>query len=281
MVGNTGTPKARALGAELRAARERAGVSQRALSRQLGIANSTLSRWEDGHRMPPVEDVAAILGILGVSGEQREHLLQLARNPDSSHWVSVGMPDQQRQLAALLEFERTATRITDVSPLLITGMLQTADYARAIMVSGGVPPMEVPTRVAVRVGRREMLHRDDPVHLVAVVGEAALRTMIGGPEVMAEQLRFLVKVSALPNVDLRVLPLDIGWNPSLEGPFVLLEFERATPIVHLENRRSAMFLHEKEDVDAYRLAVDSVLAAAMSPEESSEVIAEEIKRLES
>ncbi|WP_093266670.1 helix-turn-helix domain-containing protein [Saccharopolyspora shandongensis] len=274
------TPKARALGAELRRAREEAGLGLRQLAAQLGTSHATVSRWENGARSPKPEDVAAYLAKVDASAELRAELVELARDPDGSHWLSVGMPDQHRQLAALLEIEREATHITTVSPLLVPGLLQTADYARTIMIAAEVPNDEVDMRVAVRLGRREAIIRKDAAELRAFIGESVLHQLIGGAAVMAEQLRALLKYSDMENVDLRVIPMSSGWHPGLEGPFSLDRFEDRTPVVQLENRISALFLHEPGEVAAYEHAVDKVAEEAMSSTESSELITEALTRME-
>jgi transcriptional regulator with XRE-family HTH domain len=279
MASNTRTPKARALGTALRDARNARGLSLRALAGQLGKDPSILSRWETGERAPQPTDVAQILTILGVNGERYDEIIELTRGTDEPRWLAVSLPEQRQQLAALLEFEQAASAIIEASPLLIPGLLQTSSYVRAIMSGGSVPADEIETRVAVRVGRRDVLTRRDPVRFVALIGQAALKQMIGNVEVMTEQLRHLLAMAELPNVDLRVVPFSSGWHPALEGPFVVIESEQE-PVVHLENRRSGMFLHEDEDVDTYRQAADAVLQAAMSPEDSAGLIAEEVDRME-
>ena len=189
------TPKARAIGAELRKARKAAGFTLRRLAVELGTSHASVSRWETGARTPRPHDVAAYLARVGAGAEIREELVELAQDPDGSHWLSVGMPDQQRQVATLLELEREAKQLTTVSPLLIPGLLQTGDYARAIMTLADVPAEEIDTRVAVRVGRRDVITRRSPVELRAYVGEMALRAIIGGPDAMSYQLEQLVPVS--------------------------------------------------------------------------------------
>ncbi|MEV0050866.1 DUF5753 domain-containing protein [Saccharopolyspora shandongensis] len=183
-------------------------------------------------------------------------------------------------MAALLDFERKASHITDVSPLLIPGLLQTGDYARAIMVTGEVPAAEVETRVLVRVGRREVLTRRNPAKLLALVGETAIRQKIGDLQVTLDQLQHLLTVAEWPNVDLHVIPSATGWHPALEGPFFLIDFDDEQPIVHLENRRAALFFHEEADVAAYRIAVDRVMRLAMDPAESMKFIAGVSRELE-
>ncbi|MGH3858394.1 helix-turn-helix domain-containing protein [Actinokineospora sp.] len=279
-MGGTSTPRARALGDAIRDVRTAAGIGVRELARRVDISHTTISRYESGQRSPSPEDVAVILGALGVNGEPREELLALAREPDRQHWLGVGMTEQQRQLATLLGYEQTATRIVDVSPLLIPGLLQTADYARAIMRDGEVPIEEIETRVAVRLGRQNVLTRRTPAHLVAVIGEAVLGQLIGGRSVMCDQLRHLQAMVDRPNVDLRVIPIAAGWSPASEGPFILVELASGSPVVHLETRISGLFLHDRRDVGAYEVAVDRVLRVAMSADETADLIAREADRRE-
>lgn len=274
------TPKARALGAELRQARERAGLGLRELARRLEMSHSVLSRIESGERPPRPEDVASILTALGVNGAAQESVLDLSRDTGGSHWLSVGMPEQEMQLAALLDFERTASHIIDVSPLLVPGLLQTSDYVRAIMTAAGRPSHEVEMRSAVRLGRREALRRENPARLTAYIGEPALRQRIANADAMREQFRFILEMAEKPHVTVRILPAVSGWHPGLEGAFSLLEFTAAPPIVHLETRRSGLFLGEGADVDAYRTAVDKVREAAMSPADSTRLIADALKEME-
>jgi transcriptional regulator with XRE-family HTH domain len=275
-----GTPKAKALGTELRKVREEAGFGVRELADKIGISHSSLSRYENGSRSPEPENLATILGAIGVSPEKREELLALSREPDRANWLSVGMTEQQRQLGTLLDYEAEATVITNVAPLLVPGLLQTGAYARAIMEEGGVPAEEISTRVSVRLGRRDTLTRKDPAELRAVIGEAVLRQDIGGPAVMHEQLQHLARMAELPNVEIRVIPTKCRWNPAHDGPFALVEFSDKSPVVHLENRRAGLFFHEPEDTDIYVEAAEKVLRAAMSLEDSARLIADIIKESE-
>ncbi|MGJ7907098.1 helix-turn-helix domain-containing protein [Actinopolyspora sp. H202] len=273
MVGNTRTPKARALGSALREARNERGFTLRRLASELGKDAGQLSRWENGERAPQPTDVARLLTHLGVSGERYDEIIAITDGTSAPQWLAVNLPEQRQQLAALLECERTATTITEVSPLLIPGLLQTSAYARAIMSAGGVPADEIETRVAVRIGRRDAIVRRDPARFVTMIGEAALRQVIGSAAVMAEQLEYLTDMAGMSNVELQVVPFSSGWHPALEGLFLLIDSEDS-PVVHLENRRSGIFLHEHEDVRTYRQAVDTVRQVAMTPEESSKLLAQ-------
>jgi transcriptional regulator with XRE-family HTH domain len=278
MAGNTGgkvpkTPKARALGAALRQERLKRVPGLRTFAEQLGREPSVVSRWETGDRTPKPEDAARFLTVLGVEGERYDEIMALTAGIDDPQWLAVTLPEQRRQLDALVEFEENSTSITSVQPLLIPGLLQTNDYIRAIMSSGaGVPAGEFGVRVAVRIGRREVLTRPVPTQLLALIGEAALRNKIGSPSVMAGQMRQLEEMSLLANVRLLVVPHDAGWNPSLEGSFILVKFEQSPPIVHVELRDNGLFVHEDPDAGRYQKAVDDVLAVALDQQESLEMI---------
>jgi transcriptional regulator with XRE-family HTH domain len=281
-VGTVRTPKGRALGRALRQVRTERGLTLKALGDKIGRDPAVLSRWETGDRRPKPEDVAQVLGALGVNGERYEEIMTLTGGTDERMWVAITLPEQRQHLAALLDCEQTANNITTVSPLLVPGLLQTSGYVRALMSGSDVPADEVATRITIRLGRRDVLTRTDPppVRLLALIGEAALRHMIGGRDVMIGQLRHLLDMGERPNIDIQVIPFGSGWNPALEGPFMLLDSDDM-PVVHLETRRSGLFLHEEDDVSAYRQAVDMVLPEAMSADNSAAFIAEQINRLES
>ncbi|WP_093274585.1 helix-turn-helix domain-containing protein [Saccharopolyspora shandongensis] len=269
MASTADTPRARQLGAELRAARKAVGMSTQVLGAKLGRSHTHISRWENGKLTPSEADAGAVLGILGITGDERERLLQLAKDAGDPNWVAPGI---DRQLAALTEYERTARTITDVQPLLIPGLLQTADYARSIMIGAGTTRGEADRRVTFRLGRRDVLTRRNPVELVAVIGEQALRYPPCGREVMLEQLHHLAKWAELDNISIHVIPLDHGYSPALEGPFVLLEFDRAKPVVHLEHFRSSTTITDASDIKDYQAAADTVRGDALSADLTTALI---------
>jgi transcriptional regulator with XRE-family HTH domain len=273
MAGNTGTARDRGLGAELRQAREQAKIGLRKLAGRLGWDPSRLSRIETGERSAKPEDVAAILVALDAALELRERLVAWAAEPNGHSWSPITIPEQQQHLSAYLEFERTAKKITEVVLGVIPGLLQTPDYARAIISRESAPP-DVEQRVAIRLGRREVLQRAEPLELVAVIGEPALDSNVGGDAVMVDQLRHLQKMSA--SVDIRVIPTRSDWHPAMVNNFALFEFAAASPIVHIETRWSGLYLHEEADVDLHRDAVERVLAAALSPQLSAETVARKL-----
>ena len=276
------TPKARALGAALRAAREEKGLLLRELASALGRDLGVLSRWETGERTPKPEMVAQILTKLGVDGEPFDDIMTLAYGTDESQWVATTLPQQRVQMAAYVDWEQNATRIVEVAPLLIPGLLQISDYIRAIMTGGGVPAGEVEERITYRIGRREAILKDRPARLLVLLGQTVLDHDIGGPAVTAAQTRHLLEMAARPHIDLRVIPERSGWHPALEGPFSLIEAERpaqcAATIAFMETRRSVLMLHEMADVDHYRRAVEKVLSITLSADASMRFLASRLER---
>ncbi|MBB5154742.1 helix-turn-helix domain-containing protein [Saccharopolyspora phatthalungensis] len=274
------TPKGRALGIALRKVRKECGITLRELASMIGRHSGEISRWENAERPLTPERVAQILTALGVNGERFQEIVALAYDSKNPPWVATTLPEREQQLSALIEFEQTATLITAVAPLLVPGLLQDRGYIQAIMSAGGVPPSEIPTRIAIRVGRRDAITRAQPVRFVGLIGEAVLHQVVGSRKVMAQQLRHLGEMNGRPNVSLRVIPYKSGWHPALEGAFTLIDSDNATPIVQLENRRSTLLLHEEDDVSAYQEAIEQLQSAALNEHDSIKLISGVFERLE-
>lgn len=274
----TRSTKAVTLGAQMREARLTylPDSSARSMCKPLEVQHPTVSRWETGERAPRPEDVAAYMMAIGAPAELREKLVDMARDTGGKRWLAMnasGIPEQQGPFAAMLEIERTAWRITHVAPLLMPGMLQRSDYARAVFVGAGVPADQIDMRVAVRIGRQAVLTRPKPLRFRAFIWEPVLYTRLGG---MEDQLQHLLDVAERPNVDIRIIPTDAEWNPGWEGPFSLAEFPTESergPVVQLENKISALYLDDPEEVAPYQR--DSVRAeeVAISSEATKELIA--------
>lgn len=272
--------KARQIGSEMRTARNAAGLTATAVAELLDVRPSTITRWEKGERKQKPVDLERYLRAVNAPQEQIIELVELAEDTDASPWLAVSLPSQRRQHDALVKVEATAQSIVAMSPLIIPGLAQTADYVRAVMKAAKVPERELESRVATRVGRKQAILRRNPAHFTALIGEMVLTQNIGGPEVMSDQLRSLLEDAERPNVDIHIIPNKSGWHPGLTGPFTLLVAENGQPVVHDENRRSALFYHDYEDVAAYQEAVNDVLEIAMSPADSAMLIRSVISRLE-
>ncbi|MBL7487423.1 helix-turn-helix domain-containing protein [Frankia sp. AgB1.9] len=264
--------RTRGLGAELRDLRAHTGLTSRAAADRLGWHPSTLSRLENGLRAISPEDVAALLVVYQVTGDDRERLLTLAREIDRPGWWETGPAGIPNQLTALIGFEAQATRITDVAMLLVPGLLQTPGYARAVMIDGGVPAGEVDARVATRLGRQAILNRAQSPELHVLLDDAAIRRPVGGPAVMADQLRHLAAANRRHGVTVQVLPFGSGAHPGVHGSWVTLQFEKAPAIVHLEHLRSSLFVDDPADVQPFLDAADTLATQALDPAASSEYL---------
>lgn len=269
----------RELGVELREVRESAGLGQRELARRARIsAHSRISEAESGKRLLSVDELDRIFEALDLGADERDRLHDLARSAEGPGQLNIGSTGIGKALTELIDHEQNAVRITDVSPLLYPGLLQTSDYARAIV--GDKPDAE--TRVKLRAGRRDILTRRNPVELFALIDSEALVRPIAPPDVMTDQLRHVLRMAELPNVTVQVVSSTRpGYNPMLAGPFELIEFAKARPIVHLEHRRSSVSLWEDDEVESYVEAAEYLRnEVAMSAEQSTEIIAGIIKGME-
>ncbi|AOS65969.1 helix-turn-helix domain-containing protein [Actinoalloteichus hymeniacidonis] len=272
-----GTSRVRLLGSGLREAREQ--MSLRALATACGISAAQLSKFENGRKAPKPSQVSAILTALGVVDERRDALVAMAERSDEQEWLEVEAGPPPKTISRLIAFEREAVRAVDVACLVIPGWLQTPDYARGVLAAVRVPPAHIDSLALLRVGRAEVLTRDDPLDYVALIDETVLHRKVGSHQVMAKQLGHLLTMSDLPNVEIRILA---GGQAHLgmEGPFLLLEFSKARPIVHLEHRRATVFLDRAEHVSDFTQVADILRAEAMSSEQSRELIAEQHARWE-
>ncbi|MEV0089883.1 helix-turn-helix transcriptional regulator [Saccharopolyspora sp. NPDC050642] len=275
-----GSARARGLGAELRQLRNGSGYKQEEVAKRLGLSKATMSRIENGTKAVAEADVSAILAILGVTGEDRNRLLKLAREQDQPGWWETGVPGLPKQLTGLLEFERDASQISCLGMVLVPGLLQTRDYARAVMHGSDVDAADIEARVAIRLGRQEILAKPTPAGLHAFIDASVLRRVVGGPRVMAEQLRHILKMARRRNVTVQVIPEEVATHPGLEGSFVMLEFPKARSIVHLEQRRLGAFLDEPADVADYARVLDTLQRVTLSPEDSAKLIATRADELE-
>ena len=180
-----------------------------------------------------------------------------------------------------MEYERCAERIIHISPCLVPGLLQTRSYARSLMLGNRLSPDAAEQFADVRIGRQRVLAGRQAVVLVSVIGEMALRYPPCADVVMIEQLHHLLAMSERPNVQIKVLPLDLGrYSPALDGEFVLLELRRDKPVVQVTSSRSMSMLTNARTVDGYREAAETILADAMDADASAKRIAEMAKDLE-
>ncbi|QSB15165.1 helix-turn-helix domain-containing protein [Natronosporangium hydrolyticum] len=255
------------LGAQLRRLREGSGVTRAAAGWEIRGSESKISRMELGRVSFKERDVADLLTLYGVTDEeQRNVLLQLVKEANRPGWwhrYNDLLPDWYQPYLGL---EAAASRIRTYEVQFVPGLLQTADYARAVIQIGygHAPRDEVERRVGLRMERKRILARHDPPHLWAVVDEAALRRPIGGAGVMRDQLLELIEVTKRPNIRLQVVPFRAGGHAAAGGAFSVLRFpERELPdIIYLEQLTSALYLDKRDDVEQYVAAMERLCIEA-------------------
>ncbi|MGI8309815.1 helix-turn-helix domain-containing protein [Saccharopolyspora hattusasensis] len=266
------TARSRGLGAEVRNLRKNAGLRLEELAELCGWSRATFGRIESGDKIPTDTEIAIILGTLGIKGDERKRLLELAHDAHQPNWWEIGYSGLPSQLASLLEFERAATKITDVALGFVPGLLQTADYARGVIRNGGLSESEVESRVSLRLGRQSILTRSKPVALHALIDESILHRPVGGGAVMAVQLRHVARMSERTHITVQVVPYSAGEHHGMNGSNLILEFQRQRPIVHLEHRRAGVFIDDPADTFLYLEAASTVEKAALSPADSADLI---------
>ncbi|WP_086674712.1 helix-turn-helix domain-containing protein [Amycolatopsis pretoriensis] len=268
------SPAARTLAASLREEREARKVGLRRLAEKLGVLPQVLSLWEKGQRLPSVEDVSAILALLGVTGEKRDRIRTLARHAREPNWLASSNSDIPFALTTRLNLESTATVITTWSPLLIPGLLQTPDYIRSIMDQLSLPIEQADNRLRIRLDRQRILTRRDPVRFIALIGEQSLRENFGGTEVMSDQVDHLLAMSERANISLHIVPSGIGYHPGLIGPFDIYEFADSPPIASVEHVSSTAFLHEESQTTGHKRDAKVLRGLALSEEASQALLRE-------
>ena len=274
----------RRLGAELRRLRTESGLTLDEVAELMTCSTSKISRLETGKGVPKVPDVSELLRIYGgTSDAERETLLKLVHGGREHGWwesYTEGVQTEKSFFASpsrytSLENDASAVRSFDLT--VLHGLLQTVGYGRAVMAS--VLPHhsleEIERLLALRQRRQEAMRRTSPpLEVMAVVDESILRRQVGGPEVMAEQLNWLLAIDDIGNVDVRVLPFSAGLVRAHASHFVLLDIPResGSDVVYVEGLAGPSFLDSAGDVRLYRDVFEEVLAHTLPAAEGRDVI---------
>ncbi|MFC7343136.1 helix-turn-helix domain-containing protein [Saccharopolyspora griseoalba] len=266
------------LGAELRRLRELSGLSTRSVAAKLGTSPAWVSRTETGARKPTAAEVKELCVLYGVTGEPKDKLV--AKASDDGGTVPIPADEYADQLANVMTLEREASRITDFGISLIPGLLQTPSYARAVLSGVSVPMRDMELSVSTRIGRQCLLTRPNGPGTRFFVDEFALRRRIGGAQVMRGQLKHLHACAELPKVTVRVVPVEAGAYPGLEGPFAVYEFEAISPYVYIENQKGGIFLTKADETCEYLDVCEQLQALALDAVGSAKLIERIAKELD-
>lgn len=212
-----------------------------------------------------------MLAAIGIMGSDRDRLMRMAGARTGQGWWESNFTHSDGQ-TTFFRLEASASRIVNVQPLLVPGLLQTADYCRALMVSYGVPEEDIEGGIARRLARQAILARPEPPELLFVVTELALRQPIGGSTVMARQVRHIGESAERPSVSVRVIPLSIAAHPALSGGFSVLEFADEPSVIHFDGRGSSLFPENPVEVGRYTRAVERLVDLALDERASRAVL---------
>ena len=273
----TPTVRLRRLAAELRSLRASSGLTRDEVVERTGINAVTMYRIEHARVRPQTRTLRTLLDLYGVEKEQQGELVGWLRDARERGWLHAYQSELPEQYMNFIGFEGEARSSWNYESLFVPGLLQTEDYARAVIT--GVLPFasrdEVERRVEVRMERQNVLQNENPLELWGIVDEAALRRQVGGNAVMRAQLRHLLHVPELPNITFQVIPFDAGAHAGMPGSFVFLQFaDEAIPqVIYVDSMAGELFLEEVSDIRRYRLVFEHLRAVAASPDASRSLIA--------
>jgi transcriptional regulator with XRE-family HTH domain len=270
------TVRRRRLAAELRRLRERSNLTGDQVATRLKWSPSKVSRYELARSGLRPADVKRLLGVYGVSADRQEELLALARQAEEKGWWEDYSDILDDDYIAIIGLEAEAVSALSWHLDVVPGLLQTADYARQVNAKGldlgVVPPGRIERSVKLRMARQQVLRREPPLRLSAIIDESVLLRRIAEPRVMREQLERLVEIAQLPNVTLRVLRLRQDY-PIIMNSFDLLKFgdDRDTAmadVVWTESLMGAMYFDGEFYTYKYQVVHERLAASALSPEDS-------------
>jgi transcriptional regulator with XRE-family HTH domain len=273
------------LGVQLRRLREARGITREEAGYRIRASESKISRMELGRVGFKERDVVDLLALYGVDDEaERAALVTLAREANAAGWwhqYADVLPDWFQTFVGLEE-AASVLRVYEVQ--FVPGLLQTPDYARAVMVRGqpAARPEEIERRVNMRITRQELLAKHGGPRLWAVVDEAALRRPIGSPEAFRSQLEYLIDVTQNPRITLQVTPFRSGGHVAEAGAFTIMRFpeEDLPDVVYLEQLTSALYLDKREDVERYSEVMERLSVESEPPERTADLLRDMLGDLE-
>lgn len=264
----------RELGGLLRTLRTEAGLTVEQVAGELLCSPSKVSRMETGQRGASARDIRDLCNLYQVTDQvQRDHLADLAREGrGSAWWQPFGLP-----YATYVGLEAGAISIRDFEPGVFPGLLQIPEYARTLHEAGlpRLAPEVIEQRIQERRHRQEILSRADPPppRLWAIIDEAVVRRVVGGPAVMAAQLAHVLAACEQPHITVQVMPFEAGAHPALDSTFILVEFAGQVPgVVYVEGLAGQIYLERAQDVQRYTRVFERLAAAALSQQKSSHLM---------
>ncbi|MER6527781.1 helix-turn-helix transcriptional regulator [Streptomyces sp. NPDC001508] len=265
------------LGSQLRRLRESRGITREAAGYSIRASESKISRMELGRVSFKTRDVEDLLTLYGITDEvERESLLSLAREANVAGWWHSYSDVLPSWFPTYVGLEGAASLIRVYEVQFVHGLLQTEEYARAVVRRGmkGASVADVERRVTLRLERQKYLVAENAPEFHIVLDEAALRRPYGDREVMRGQLQHLIEISQQPNVRLQIMPFGFGGHSGESGAFTILSFPESdlSDVVYLEQLTSALYLDKREDVAQYEHALKELQQDSPGPDESRDLL---------
>jgi hypothetical protein len=270
------------LGAQLRRLREAAGITRDDAGYHIRASGSKISRLELGRVSFKERDVTDLLQFYGVTDlAEREKLIQLTKEANATPWHQKFQDVIPDWFQVYVGLEEAAQLIRVYEVQFVPGLLQTEEYARAVVISGtpGMEQEEVERRVALRMGRQKVLTRENPPRYWVIMDEAALRRPMGGHDVHIAQIERLIDLVSEPNITLQVMPFRYGGHAADGGAFTIMRFpETDLPdVVYMEYLTGAHYIDKPDEVERYAAVMERLSVAGTSPDRTREILTELLK----
>jgi transcriptional regulator with XRE-family HTH domain len=270
------------LGTQLRRLRESRGISAQAAAKAIRGSESKISRIELGRNAVREIDIADLLNLYGITDiAEREQLLSLAGQANQPGWWHRYQDVLPPWFQSYIGLEESAESIRSFDAQFVPGLLQTEDYAAAVIQLGAFSRAETDRRVYLRKERQRRLARGG-LRLRAIIDEVALRRPIGTPALRRAQLRYLLEIFDRPGLTIQVCPFATGASYAAPGSFSILTFasDDVPDVVYLEQLTSALYLDKRADVHRYNEAMDEIAATSTTPKQTTDIIETMIAELE-
>lgn len=269
MAGEGPTVRQRELGSRLRSLRVSQGLTVEAVAEKLMCSAAKISRLETGARKPALRDVRDLCGIYGVTEAEADGLMKLAKEAREQGWWARY---EDLDLTPYIGLEQDASSITAYSMYGLHGLVQTAQYADAI-IGGAAPAMDPDVRrerVEARLRRQERLSGPNPPRYRLFLDEGVLRRPVGGSAVMRDQIDNVLRLTSEGKVTVQVVPFSVGAYAVFDISFTLFEFSQPmlSPVVYVESLVASQYHERPADIAYYCEAVDRIRDVALSPQDS-------------
>ncbi|MDQ1010576.1 transcriptional regulator with XRE-family HTH domain [Streptomyces sp. V4I23] len=260
------TTRRRQLGADLRRLRERKGLTLEEAGARVGISKATLSRYERKEGSVKWPAVEALCREYGATDEERLTLVGLAKGAKIQGWWRSLADPIPESMNLMLTLEDEVVREDHYACMYVPGLLQTRAYAEAVHRASEMrcSETEIAHMVDIRMKRQELLSREDPPHIWAVIDEAVIRRVVGGRAAMREQLEHLISLTESPHITVQILPFASGAHAAAVGSFVVLGGPSPElDVVYVDIIGGGLFMEKPEELERYQLAFDYLRAQAL------------------